>query len=145
MNQEKIPQPQIEKTVLIPDTVAEIPEDKIDKEAEQLVISYRYYLDKFCGLEEYKLSQLKKSLKIFRKIGSLCTLKQFQKNDIRYDLVKNNGGYKMLYNNLPEDIDLLEHKIGETERVFFWVDDNKNKFYLRCLSKKHFETNKTRR
>ena len=142
----KIPEPKIEKaTGLIPDSATIILKESADTESEPLLISYRHYLDKHCGLNDYNSSTLKKSLNTFRIIGKLCTFSQFQANNIKCTAIKNAGDYKKLFNGLSEDIDLLEHKIGGTERIFFWIDENKNRFYLRCLTKKHFETKKTRR
>ncbi len=140
-----IPTPSLErgKGKIDPGVIENI--DRLDREAEYLVISYTHYNDRLCGFEEYKRGHLRKVLRLLRKIGSLGSVKQFKAAGIEITPVDNEGEYKKLYRRLPRDADILECYIGSKQRMFFWIIDTVGMFHLVCLTNRHLETRKQRR
>jgi len=116
-----------------------------DSEIQNFVVSFKYYNDKFCGIEELQRSQLKKALINLRIIGSLKTINDFKNNKIDYIDVDYGGDYKKLYRKLPRDAEVKEHKLGLKERMFYFVLKDKKIFELIAISNTHFETDKVRK
>lgn len=128
------------KTKKIPNEVAEnIPIEDI--EAENFLFSFKFYKNKLCQLSDLRPSYLKKILKFFKTVGKLYSQSEFKENNIITKQVKNSGDYTTLYNKLPQDVDISEYRIGDSQRIFFWIlpTIKQNIIYLICLRNKHFE------
>jgi len=140
---EKIPDWVPEKaSEIIPEAVAENIGNS-DPEAQPFMISYQYYNDRECGLQNLGKNGPKKVLEHYRIIGSCSTTRDFTRHHIKAKSITNLGEYSKLFKHLPPDIDLLENIIQGVERYFYFVVDNI--FYVVSISNSHYETDKVRR
>ena len=136
----RIPAPLLERErgKIHPGVVENI--DERDREADCFVISYKHYKDRLCGCREYRRGHLRKVLEILREIGKLGCMKEFWAAGIKISAVTNAGKeYGKLFEGLPKDADVWEHKIGQKETMFFWVLDVMSTFYLLCLTNRHLK------
>ena len=138
----QIPRTYRQRSELLPSSVALI-KDRGDVETKPFYIAYENYNDKLCEIQNLNSSKSKRALKDFKSIGKLYKLADFSKNNIDYLPIKNSGEYKKLYRGLPTDIELKEHKIGKTERIFYYIVSKI--FFVVAITNKHIETSKTRR
>lgn len=127
---------------LLKESFANLPGED-NKEAVPFHISYFYYNDKLCELNELRKNMPKKVLNDLRKIGRLCNVSDFKANGIDHDPIVNAGNYKPLFHNLPTDADLRESRIQSDGRMFYFVI-NKT-VYLVLLKNTHFEVKKQRK
>ena len=65
-----------------------------------------------------------------------------QQNNIHTRIVTNYGEYKILYYGLGPDVEIREHEIQSTARIFYYFVDKY--FYIRAIKNSHFETDKHR-
>lgn len=138
----KIPKnPRVSASGRIPNEAALIKGD--DVEAKPFHFSYENYKTKLCGIADLKNSPSKRCLKDMVTIGSLTNIDQFKGANIDYKPITNSGDYKKLYNGLPVDVDIREHKIGKTERIFYYKVGRM--IFIVAIISSHFETNKQRR
>jgi len=124
----------------IPNEVTEnIPIEDI--EAENFLFSFKFYKNKLCQLNDLQSSYLKKILKFFKTVGKLYSQSEFNENNITIKQVRYSGEYKILYNRIPQDVDIFEYRIGDSQRIFFWILSTikQNIIYLICLRNRHFE------
>lgn len=112
---------------------ATIVRDRSDPEAKNCIIDFGKYLPSKCGICEIEeKAPGKKALEILRDIWL------WSPKDINpYDTVKNWSKYAFLYKWLSKDTQILELKISQTGRIFYflaqWV------FYVRCIKGKHVD------
>ncbi|OGM75164.1 hypothetical protein A2382_04375 [Candidatus Woesebacteria bacterium RIFOXYB1_FULL_38_16] len=115
--------------------VAQIKDDR-DLETETLLISFRFYKDKICELEKLNKSAVtKKALRCLKNAG-LSTRRDLPKLGFNMQSVANEGEYKELFYGLSPDVEMKHEKIGEYERLFYFIDSKylhvvafKNKHY----------------
>lgn len=139
---DKIPNVRRKPSNLIPHKVA-LFDDREEKEIKPFHISYESYKRKLCEICNLKQGQSRKALRDMVIIGGMCNINQFPSNNIQAKPIKNSGEYKKLYTRLPEDIDLKEHKIGGSARIFYYMIDRI--IFIVAIKSKHLETNKNRR
>ena len=107
-------------------------------------ISYKYYLEKECGINNFVSGSYKAFTKYLKDIGKSANLSDL-KTCFGHKLkrVENKGEYKKIYNKLSDDEEVFEINLSTTNRLFFFIVENF--FYIRALRAKHFETNKNRK
>ena len=131
---------------LIPDSVAEI-SDEVSTGIESkkfFVISFSQYNEKCCEIDQLLKNAPKEVLKIFKKIGTISNSNDFQKNGINKFPIKNDGEYSKLFKKLP-DINLFEHKIHGTQRIFYYlIEEAERIFNVIAITCSHYETEKVR-
>lgn len=130
----------------IPDSVAE-PPFKEDIETRPFMICYRHYNDKQCEVRDLQKNVHLRILQDFRTIGKLTSLKEFKNYNIDILSVNNTGEYKKIYSNLSPDIEIKEHKLQGTARIFYFTTIDKvfNIFNIVAITNRHFETDKVRK
>ena len=81
-----------------------------------------------------------------KKIGrDIYSYKDFESKGIDKIPVQCKGDYKKLFNKLFEEVELFEHKLQNTARIFYFLDNLKKVMYIVAITQKHFETDKVRR
>lgn len=125
-----IPEPILPIEGKLPSDVAEaIPKE--EKEAEQLfVISYKYYSHKLCQMRELERSRLRNALATLATVGGLYTVGQFQNEKIGTIGIERKGEYQKLYRGLDNSIEIKEHEIGGSSRLFYWINEEESIFHL---------------
>jgi len=138
-----IPNPSIEteRVGILPSSVAEFRQQE-DNEANAFVVSYYYYNDDECEVESLIKNIARSALQDLRKIGSLSKRQDFARLGIGAKPVRNKNAYKSLFNRLPIDIDLLQHKISGNSRMFYFLINQS--FHLVAIKNSHIETDKVR-
>jgi hypothetical protein len=136
----------IKKEGIIPQEVAEL---KTEEEPESIpfLISYLQYNNKLCGIDDCLVKNCqKKALMDIKKIGrDIVSFNDFDRHGINTIPVERKGEYKKLFNGLHEDVEVFEHKLQSTARMFYFIDEVKRIFYIVAITQKHFETDKVRR
>lgn len=138
----KIPQgiTRLPQLTRIPDKVGEI-RSPFDPETKPFLISYEYYNDKLCEIKILEKNRAKQCLQDLRMIGK-CNTNSLCGNGIDILSVCNQGDYSKLFNKLPPDIKLKEHKIQGDGRIFYFI--SRNLFHIVAITNNHLETNKHR-
>jgi hypothetical protein len=131
----------LDKNKYIPATAAQLPQSE-DPEAKTFLLSFKYYRDDLCEIVNLNKNGGRRGLLNMRIIGKCYDKSSLKENNIDTDFVANNGAYKTLYNGLAPDIEVLEHKIQSTARLFYFITDKF--FYVRAITNTHFELDKHR-
>lgn len=125
----------------LPDSVAQTFDE--DKEAKPFLISFEKYCDKLCELDSIEKSTTKKILKTLKLIGRLTRFEEFIQYNIKGKHIIDEGDYKKLYSGLDLQTEIKEDIYADSDRMFYFIINNK--FYIRAITHKHFETNKNRK
>lgn len=125
----------------IPESAGVIAE-ALNPEDANFRISYHYYRDDLCEMKNLIGNAGRSCLKDLRTIGKSKkgTLASNGIDEIR---VRGEGAYKPLLNGLTEDVELREHKILSTARLFYFVKEET--FHVVAITNAHIETDKNRR
>lgn len=135
-----IPSPKRDSGHLIPDKIAII-SDSTEIESLPFHLSFEYYNNKLCEIQDLNRNIPKRALINLKTIGR-CNYKTLKQNGIDILPVSNSGEYTKVYAKLPPDIDLKEHKISGTARIFYFIVSRV--FHIVCFKNSHFETDKHR-
>lgn len=130
---------------LIPLSASEL---KIEEEPETrpFLISFKRYNDRLCEIDASLIKNCQRqALLDMKKIGRCISTNDFKDFGIDYIPVEYRGEYKKLFRGLDESIELYEHKLQGTARIFYFVSDPEKTFYIVAITQTHFETGKTRR
>jgi len=134
----KIPSPTLSVKGRIPDHVALIAESE-----QTYVIAFSHYNEDLCEIDNLEKNISKECLHDLKRI-SKSTIGGLAEKGIDRIRINKSGEYKKLYNKLPDpNIELFEHKIQGTSRLFYFTA--KNKFCIVAIKNSHFETDKVRR
>jgi len=131
----------IKSTSQIPSGVAEIPQS-VNPEEEKFIISFRYYCDDLCEINYLEKNCARSALRDLRLIGKCNNLHSLKDNNIGIYGIVNNGEYRKLFRKLSPDIEIREHRLQNTARLFYFIA--RNLFYIRAIKNSHFETDKQR-
>lgn len=131
----------IRENKYIPETAAQISQSK-DPEYEKFAITFKYYRDDLCEILDLEKHGGRKALMNLRTVGNCYNKITLKQNNIDILSVVNSGAYKKLYSNLSPDVDLMEHKIQSTARIFYFIAGKY--FCVRAITNRHFEINKHR-
>jgi len=143
-NDSRSPIPQFnssKRNTLIAESVAQLPQSENPEEIG-FVISFQHYRDDLCEIKLLSKNGGRRALENLRVIGKSYNKFSLRQNNIDIDPVANNGEYKKLYNGLSPDVEILEHRIQSTARLFYFFVNNY--FYIRAIKNSHFETDKQR-
>lgn len=106
-------------------------------------LSFEYYKDKECDIDNVEKSSHKKLLKWMKTVGKGTSL-----DDIltlgNGDTIDYLGEYKQLYKGLPQGVELREYRLTFQERLFYFIDDAKKEINIVLIKKSHLGK-KTRR
>ncbi len=133
------PKTKLAENRFIPNTAAQLPQD-IDPEAKQFLISFKHYRDDLCQIDYLVKNTGRKGLMNMRVVGRCYDRSSLKSHNIDITPVSNAGAYKVLYSGLPDDAEILEHRIQSTARLFYFIVGNN--FYVRAITSTHFETRK---
>lgn len=133
----------------IPNELARVASGRIPNDVARLpggdkhyVISFKYYNDKLCEIDDLTKNSPKACLQLFKKI-TRTTLGNLRNENIDQLRIHNSGDYKRLFNSLTHEVDLFEHKLQATSRIFYFI--SANEFHIVAITQNHLETDKTRR
>ena len=138
-----IPQfkPKLEENKYIPFKATQLSQS-VDPENKPFLISFKYYRDDLCEIISLLKNGGRRGLLNIRTIGSCYDKPTLNGRNIDTIPVGRDGAYKVLYNSLSPDIEILEHKIQSTARIFYFIANQY--FYVRAITNNHFELNKKR-
>ena len=139
-NNENIPVPQWKpKEEPIPEELAEISQD-INPETNPYLISFKYYNNKECQIKNYLKNQGRKALLILKEVGCCRNLNELKNKGVDIITVENNNEYSKLFNRLSPEVEMREHKIQSTSRMFYFITDKQ--FNVVAFTNRHYQTNK---
>lgn len=121
----------------IPYSMAEFTADSGCPELEPFLISFKFYKIKNCEIKHLQQSPAKKSLDCLIKMGNLDKIEGFAGKNIGTKPVENKGAYRFLYNGLSSDVEIREHLIGGSERLFYSVSIGEKIVYIILIKNKH--------
>lgn len=124
----------------LPPNVALTP-NKAELELSPYQISFEYYNYKLCEVNELERNKAIQCIENMKTIGK-SNRRNLNNNGIDYIRVNNSGEYSKLFNGLTDDVDLREHKISGTSRLFYFTQQSK--FCIVAITNAHFETDKHR-
>ncbi len=130
------------------DEVADISSDRIppavaisnkleDFENKKVVLSFEVYNQNHCGLAKIARVEAKHLIAELKKISKTPT-KHFRHQNVSRIACKSiygSGNYSVLYNGLPEDVELLEIDYTKAGRVFGFIVQNV--FNVVVIAKEH--------
>lgn len=118
MTKKKLPKPSQQKQ-LINAKVALIDGDEDDSN-RNFKISFDYYNDCLCEIDELEIGSARKCLTKLKQLGQ-SNHKTLFNNNIRPTPIKRSGRYKALFSKLSDDVDLFEIDIGQASRLFYFI------------------------
>jgi len=137
---------------LIPEKVAERPQEEEAPEATPFFISFVKYNEKECQVNGLEKGLAKKALVAFKDIGlALNVFDSFsnfkhQVSKLSFEHVVDGGEYKKIYKGVRDipDVEIYEGKIEKKRgRLFFFILEKV--FYLIAIRDSHYDTTKGRR
>lgn len=136
----------IKEEGIISQEVAELKTDE-EPEIKPFLISYLKYNNKLCEIDGSLIKNCqKKALMDLKIIGKdVVDFSDFQKYGIDAIPIEYKGEYKKIFNGLHEDVEIFEHKLQSTARIFYFINNVKRIFYIIAITQSHFETDKNRR
>jgi hypothetical protein len=143
-----IPQKEIEDADnnRLPQAVTVMPQEVESPEEIPYLISFSDYKEKLCQISLLEKSEAVKAIGAIKTIGNkIYSEKDYQRISLGRKSVYNDGGYKRLYNGLSEEVEIFEHKISQSARIFFYNLEPKRTCYIVAIIKNHLETDKVRR
>ncbi|MFA6494920.1 MAG: hypothetical protein WC246_00945 [Candidatus Paceibacterota bacterium] len=131
---------------IIPQTVAELPQDTEAPEAVPYVISFGRYNESMCEIPLLTGNKSKKAIETLKLIGTkIRSMADFQRNHIDRIPIRCEGDYRRLFNGLRDDIELKEIKLQQEARIFYFDIEPERTFYVIAITNNHLETNQVRR
>lgn len=118
-----IPKPKNITKGKIPVSVTEIRDQK-DPETQLFKISFRYYNDGECEISVLEKNNARRLLVDLRTIGKCTCVRNLKEQNIGIVPVYNSGAYKSLFNHLSPDVEIKEHIIQATSRLFYFIEGN---------------------
>jgi hypothetical protein len=118
---------------LLPNSVA-LTKEKIDE--GRFKISFDYYNDNHCEIEDLQTSPARKCLSKLKQIGR-STHKTLAENNINPKSVINSGHYKALFSKLSPEVNLFEIDIGSASRLFYFIVGNL--FHIVSIKSSHIK------
>ena len=141
-NKSSIPQYiPLKRNSFMPERAAQLPQSE-NPEDKRFVISFQNYRDDLCEIKLLEKHKGRRALENLRTIGRCYDEVSLQQNNIHTRIVTNYGEYKILYYGLGPDVEIREHEIQSTARIFYYFVDKY--FYIRAIKNSHFETDKHR-
>ncbi len=135
----------IKEKGMLPDSISELKTED-EPEIKPFLISYQKYNKKLCEVDLLPKNCPVKVLHSLRKISQdIIEFKDFNSNGISSKPIKHAGEYKKLFNGLHDDVELYEHMLQGTSRMFYFINEINKIIYIVAITQKHFETEKTRR
>lgn len=111
-----------------------IPLDNVN--LENYKISFEKYKKRKCEIDGIdKSGYLKKIVQWFKSVGMATSVDELPKSDP----VNNVDKYAFLFDDLEEDVEILEYKAGGTCRIFYYRDEG-NKL-IQCILIKNAHIN----
>ena len=115
-------------------------------------ISFSAYMDKHCELQDLKKASYRK---IVEWIKNACCSEITEKESIRSfkngrlypsrkDIIRNEDYYSFLFNNLDEDTTIYELDLPNSNRMFYYFDDDKMDIKIRLFKNSHLEAKKNK-
>jgi len=136
-NNKRIPVFSPQKNKRIPPESAKIynPND----ESNRFKISFDFYDEKICEIENLEKSLARNCLKKLKQIGK--SNPQKLREDFKSTPIKNSGHYKIFYKNLTPDVRVFELYPGKSSRIFYFIkrDLSHNFFHIISIKNKHLE------
>jgi hypothetical protein len=99
----------------ISDRVAQLSSES-DLETKGFLISYCYYKNKECEVNDLQKVPAQKTLKKLITIGQSLSLEHLKEQNVRIENVINSNSYRKLYHGVPPDVDILETCISKAGR-----------------------------
>lgn len=121
----------------IPNSVTQLPSQE-----QTYLLSFRHYRDDLCEVELLEKNRPKECIHVIKRV-SRSKLGKLRDHNIDRIPIKNSGEYKKLFNRLTHDVELFEHKIQGTSRLFYFIAAHE--FHIVAITNSHFETDKVRR
>ncbi len=122
--------------------VANIREKK-DIEEEKFLISFGFYNNDECQINNLDRRKPHELLHKLKKISNLTSFLEFYDSGINTTIVKNRNDYKRFCKTVPVGYKTYEDEIQGTARLFYFIMEKI--FYVVCITNTHPETRKTRR
>ena len=94
-----------------------------DGSAHNFRLSFDYYKENMCEIEDLDMSSARKCLTKFKHLGKSNHKNIFEKN-IRHKSVIRTGRYKELFSSLSADVSLFEIDLGSASRLFYFTVRN---------------------
>jgi len=123
--------------------VGEIPEKvtHLNGQERNYLLSFKFYNEKLCEIDHLSKNIPKECIRVLKR-ASQSRVGDLQSKNIDEIPVRMSGEYKQLYNRLTMDVQIYEHKIQSTARLFYFVTTHE--FNVVAITHKHFETDKKR-
>jgi hypothetical protein len=99
-------------------------------------ISFDYYNDNLCEIDDLQTSPARKCLNKLKQIGR-STHKTLSENNINPKTVICAGHYKELFSKLSPDVNLFEIDIGSSGRLFYFIVGSL--FHIVSVKNSHFK------
>lgn len=131
----KIPNISSKKKNIINDKVATIKGGE-DETNLHFQISYKYYKNSLCEIEDLPTSPARKCLTKLKQIG-LSNHTTMMDNNLKPRPVHNSKSYKSLFHNLSPDINMFELNLGDSSRLFYFTVGHT--FHIVSIKNKHIE------
>jgi hypothetical protein len=136
-NNKRIPVSSLQKNKRIPPELAKIysPNDK----SNSFKISFDFYDEKICEIDNLNKSLTKKCLITLKQIGKYNYQNFVEK--LKPTSVKNSGHYKIFYKNVTPDVEISELYLGKSSRMFYFIKKHLsyNFFHIISIKNKHLE------
>ena len=132
----------------VPETAGHLPDRKDEPERPLYLISFEFYKPKICQIGQLDGNGPPRLLDIFKSVGTTVRANSdLHRLQYTMDSVKNAGGYKGLYNNIPKEGKIFEYHIVGRSRLFFYPKEVDGKFHVIAIrtAEGHLETDKVRR
>jgi len=136
-----IPKWKPKKNKYIPDRVSNVPKES-DPEVECYHLSFQFYNESTCEISHLVKNNARRALLNIKTIGRCYDISSLKSNNIDITPVQNAGAYKKLFRGLTDDVEMREHEVQGTSRIFYFISDKM--FYLIAITNSHLETSKHR-
>ena len=113
-----------------------------EPETQLFRISFKYYNDSECQISLLEKNNARRMLSDMRIIGKCTNIRSLRDNNIGIEPVYNSGAYRSLFNHLSPDIEMKEHIIQATARVFYFIVDSS--FNVVAIKNSHTRIDKNR-
>lgn len=131
----KIPNIPSEKKNLISDKVATT-RGREDETSLHFQISFKYYKNNLCEIENLSSSPARKCLTKLKQIG-LSNHTTMKANNLSPRPVHNSKSYSSLFHSLTPDVKIFELNLGDSSRLFYFTE--RHTFHIISIKNKHIE------